>query len=100
MENYPQSVDACVHVWLHSAVIISVSVFDGSLHIEHMDVYTCMYLVSSVCPDTVCVCVCRGVRAFAIYFSEWVAKQSYASCVSVRPLSVCWLGLHVCAGAS
>lgn len=46
------------------------------------------------------LCVCWGVRAFAIYFSEWVAKQSYASCVSVRPLSVCWLWLHVCAGAS
>lgn len=63
-----------------------------------MSIHACIWC--QVCVLILCVCVCRGVRAFAIYFSEWVAKQSYASCVSVRPLSVCWLGLHVCAGAS
>lgn len=49
VQNYPQSVNVCVCVWLHSTVIISMSVFDGSLHTEHMDVYTYMYLVSRVC---------------------------------------------------
>lgn len=70
----------------------------------------------------VCVCLCACVPfrsvcvcAFAIYFSEWVAKYSYASrvrvcervqfcgCVSFSSrcacASVCWLGLHVCVGA-
>lgn len=65
-------------------------VFDGSLHTQHMDAYTSMYLVSNVpvCDLTLKLCMCMcvlGVHvcAFAIYFSEWVAKYSYASCVSV-----------------
>ena len=48
----------CVCVPLHSTVIISMSVFDGSLHTEHMDAYMFMYLVSGVC---VCVCVRASV---------------------------------------
>lgn len=46
--------NVCVCVSLHSTVIISMSVFDGSLHTEHMDAYTYVYLVSSVhvCADT------------------------------------------------
>lgn len=63
----------------HSAVIISMSVFDGSLHTQHMDACTDMYLVSKVC--IVLVFMCIRACAFAIYFSEWVAKCSCASCV-------------------
>lgn len=63
------------------AVIISMSVFDGSLHTEHMDVYTYMYLVSSVC---LCVCV-RDVYVCAkelvsvglpfIFLSGWLSTH-------------------------
>lgn len=81
-----------VCVLLHSTVIISTSVFDGSLHTEHMGAYMYKYLVSSVdvCANSytevyACECVREGicVCAFAIYFSEWVAKFSNASCASV-----------------
>lgn len=89
----------CVHT-----VIISTSVFDGSLHTEHMDGCMYMYLVSSECTwahvraPTV-KSVHERVRAstlvlLAIYFSEWVASHmpvvwervctSVGACVCVR----------------
>ena len=75
---------------------ISMSVFDGSLHTEHMGclyvhvsgvkcVHMCVCVCVCVHTDTevcVCMCVCACVHlgvhvcAFAIYFSEWVAKYS------------------------
>lgn len=95
----------CVCVLICLTVIISTSVFDGSLHTDHMDAYICKYLMSSVYVYAnspkfvcVCVCVCPGccICAFAIYFSEWVAKYSNASCVTVCERGRNGTGLWVC----
>ncbi len=77
----------CVCVSLHSTVIISMSVFDGSLHTEHMDAYTYTYLVSSVC---VCVCVC--VCALTLKFT-------YGMCMcALRRLCLCFCHLFFWVG--
>lgn len=61
------------------AVIISMSVFDGSLHTERMDVYTYMYLVSSVCLCVRDVYVCAkelvSVCLPFIFLSGWLSTH-------------------------
>lgn len=57
---------ACVRVLLPSTVISVMSVFDGSLHTEHMDAYMDMYLVSSVC-------VTLKFRSMRVRFTAFVS---------------------------
>lgn len=58
-----------MHVCACVCVIISMSVFDGSLHTEHMDAYMYMYLVSSV---YVCVKAFVPVLLPFIFLSGWL----------------------------
>ena len=95
MWNYLQSVNVCVCVCvcvcvsLHSTVIISMSVFDGSLHTEHMDAYMFMYLVSGVC-----VCVCARECSDAEVCSR-VCVEAFVSVLLPFIFLSGWLNTHM-----
>lgn len=83
--NYPQRMCVCVCVCalIHLTVIISTSVFDGSLHTDHMDAYICKYLMSSVyvyANSLKFICVCVRVSRLLyllpfIFLSGWLNTQ-------------------------